>query len=221
MLGLTALSALSAMAFVGVTSAMAETEAEQKKVVVCSVLENPCQTAHHLGTGTILHGQLAAGTTAQLLGPTNVTCTASTTLGVINELLAHGEITALGFSGCTEEEGKACTTTTEHLNYLVRGELKSGGGGYELLVTEKAGAGRPEVKVKCGSFLECSYGAATVLLEQLHDTVNNDAVLDVLQLLTGLGLCGFAGTGTWHAQYLTRCLNPVNTTVPCWLAMEA
>jgi hypothetical protein len=224
MFSLAALAVVALMAFIGATSASAVTSLEE--VVLCKVSnEDPCAAANRFGSGTVLHGELVSGTQALLLGndfvgPVVVHCTASTTLGTTTSSLAHGEITALGFTGCTNlRDGKTCTTTTEHLNYLVKGELKSGDSGCEVLITEKAGNGRPEVRLKCESLgINCQYGAATVLFEALGASGSADTVLDVLQELEGLGFC--FTESIWHAEYLVRCLNASSQNVGCWLRME-
>lgn len=218
MFGLAALAAAAVMAFVGASSAMAVTELEE--VVVCKLFgEDPCSlTSMHLGAGTILHGELLSGTKAVLLSSTQIECGASTTLGEITELLAHGKITALTFSSCQTSTGVACTVTTEHLNYLVLGLLNAAHNGYEVVVSPEGTNGQPQAEVVCGKIVSCKYGESSVLLTA--EPNSSDTVLSVLQELTGVGLlCGTIAHPVWHAKYLTRCLEGVNL-VGCWLAME-
>ena len=214
--GLAATAAVAVMAFVGASSAMAVTELEE--VVLCNQNTSPCPAGHDFASGTVLHGELKTGTKALLLSSIPIECLSSTTLGTTTSLLAHGEITALTFSNCKTGTGVSCTVTTEHLNYLVKGELNAAHNGYEVLVTALGANGQPQAHVLCGTVVDCKYGESNVLLTAEPET--GDTVLSVLQELAGVGpLCGIIAHPIWHAKYLTRCLEGTNL-VGCWLEME-
>jgi len=213
MFGLAAMAAAIVMALVGVTSASAVTQLEE--VVLCKTSgAGACPVAERFGSGTVIHG--VSTSAPVLLGAFNILCAESKTLGTTTSALAHGEITALSFTTC-HREGSAhtCTATAERLNYLIKGELNSTDTGYLALVTAKAGQERPEVLVKCPEDgIECKYGETTVTFEAEGTT---DQVLKVLQSLTGLGFC--FTSATWHAKYLTLCLEGTSE-VACFLRME-
>jgi hypothetical protein len=217
-MGAAAITAASLLTLVGATPASAS---PLEEVVICKVPnEVNCAAANRLGAGTVLHGVLKSGTNAVLLGfGADVTCTGSTTLGTTTSTLAHGAVTALGFTGCTETESKPCTATTERLNYLIKGELKAGHTAYEVLVTAGPSGLRPEVRLQCPNIgIDCKYGADIVLLEAIGGFASADTVLKVLQTLSGLGFC--FTSATWHAEYLTLCLNAIEQEIGCWLRME-
>lgn len=222
MFGLAAIAVGAFMAFLGATSASAVTSLEE--VVLCKNNESPCLATNRFASGTVLHAELVAGTEAVLHSwAGDVLCSTSTTLGATNSTLAQGEITALSFGGCVlDPEKQKCTVTPEHLNYVVKGELKSTDSGYEILVTERSPNGRPQAHVECpGTVVNCHYGASNVLFEEL--TVAGDTVLDVSQNLTALSgvdpLACFTTSPAWEAKYLTRCLSGTSL-VACYLRME-
>jgi hypothetical protein len=218
MFGWAAIAVAAVMAFVGATSASAVTELEE--VVLCKTSEDPCPAGNRLGSGTELVG---LSTNALLLGSiTDVSCTHSETSGKTTSSLAHGEIEALSFSGCTEGGGHECTTETLRLNYLVKGELKSTDTGYEALVTAGGSGLRPEVKLVCPSIgIECKYGADNVEFEILNNGGGGATPMhmtwDVLKVLSGLGFC--FTSATWHAEYLVKCYVG-GVQVSCLAAME-
>lgn len=197
-------------AFLGATSASAITSLEE--VVLCKTLTDPCPEGGFFTAGTVLHG---TATNPELLGTPNILCEKSTVLGETTDpLYAHGKITALGWSGCKTSSGTACTVTTTNLPHLVLGELQANHEKYENLVTS-GGTGDPGATVKCGE-TSCTYGAANVLFEVLH--VEGVTVLDVLQTLSGKGICFFT-SGVWHAKYTSKCLEG-KVEVNCYLAMH-
>jgi hypothetical protein len=210
MLGLAAVAAMAVMAFVAASASAEVTELE--KVVLCKQLENPCVNGS-FPTGTIVHG---TATNATLLGPPNVVCETSTVKGETTTALAHGLITGLTWAGCKEEGGGGCTVTTQHLNYLIKGELQANHVNYEALVTGTTN-GRPAAQIVCPEIPGCSFGENSVLFEALH--VEGVTVLDVLQTLKGEGLCFFT-SGIWHAKYAVKCLNEVAELKNCYLEME-
>jgi hypothetical protein len=215
MFGLAAIAVGAFMAFLGATSASATT---LENVVLCRISnEDPCAAGNRLGSGTVLHA--TSVTEPLLLAAFDVKCLSSKILGATNSTLAHGEITALSFTHCYRvSTGKLCTATAERLNYLIKGELQPGDSGYETLVTAGSSGLRPEVFLDCPEdSIECKYGVDSLLSEALGGSGSADTVLDVLQTLSGLGICFVSAT--WHAEYLVKCLEGTSE-VSCWLRME-
>jgi hypothetical protein len=202
------------MAFLGASSASAVTTLE--KVVLCKVLESPCQAANIVPQGTVIHG---TASDKLLLGPSfNVLCAQSALLGTTTSTLAHWKIESLSLTNCSRtDNGSACTVTAKGLPYLAKSELQANDTNYETLVTEIPPGNRPRYEVAC-SGLTCTYGAATVLLEEEH--VSGVTFLKLLQNLEGEGFCGLLGSGVWHALYEIKCLLPAGTAVNCYSAME-
>lgn len=139
MIGLAALAALMAMAFVGAFSAMAETTS------LCSVDENPCATANRLGS---IHEE-SVGKARFLTSIGTTECnvlfsgTLSTTLA--NPLVISGNFT---YSNC-ELGGSSCTLTEEN-------------GPAELKVLKEGHEAAKRtleylVHLQCGTFIDCSY----------------------------------------------------------------
>jgi hypothetical protein len=218
--GLAAMAVMAVMAYVGVTSAMAVTTLE--KVVLCKTDPSPdlCPTEGHFLSGTVLHGELEAGSIAVLLSNIgNVECELSTVLGTTNQLLAHGLIEAVTFTMCKSGIFN-CTVTTEGLNYLALVLLNTAHNGYHLIVSEGPELhGKPRAHVSCaGGFVNCTFGAPEILFEVLLK--ETDVVLDVLQELERIEGSNCGNVSTWHAKYLTRCLNSLSQLVGCWPRME-
>jgi hypothetical protein len=219
MLGLAAVAAIAAMAFIGVSSAMAT---ELEEVVLCkedpNLTNDKCPTGKDFLSGTVIHGELESGTTAVFLSEiADVTCTKSTLLNTTTALLVHGEITALGFGGCTLSNGLGCSVLSEHLNYLAVALLNEAHNGYHMVISEHGTNGLPQIHIECaGIFLNCKLSSQAILFTAELKT--NDTVLNVLQELEVVSpFCG----ERWilHAKYLVRCLE--NTTlVGCWPKME-
>jgi hypothetical protein len=222
MFGLTALAAGILTALVGTTSAMAVTELE--KVVVCLAKEDPCAAANHAPTGTVIHGELKAGTEAKLetsIG--TLKCNESKVLGETTELLAHGKIEAVSFNtngGACKLGLTNCPIEVKNLPYLVLVLLADDHVKYHAVVGG-GGLGEPKANVNCGSGLNCNYHAALILFEVLLET--HDTVWDVHQELEREGGMGFfcpAGS-TWNAEYLIRCLNGSGSFIDCFPKMES
>jgi hypothetical protein len=216
MLGFAAIAAIAAMAFVGVSSAMASEE-----IVLCKEDKDPCPAAKDFPAGTVLDASLVAGTTANLVSNLGtVKCSESTTTGSTSTLSGNpldGDITGLTFNSCKLGETK-CTATAEHLNYLVLLKL-TGALTYHVVVEKKGTNGNPQAFVECGSLIKCSFGAPEVLLKV--ELLANDVDLSVnqaLERITGPGfICG--NTSTWEAKYLVQCLEGA-VKVGCWPAMK-
>jgi hypothetical protein len=136
MLGLAALAALMAMAFVGASSAMAESTA------LCSVDQNPCQAANQLGEVN----EKSVGTATLLSSAINVECivlfhgTIGTTLA--SPLVISGNFT---YENCNS----GCVVTEES----PPAEIKVLRTGHET--AEVTGEGL--VHVNCSGFIDCSY----------------------------------------------------------------
>jgi hypothetical protein len=106
MLGLAALAALMAMAFVGASSAMAESTS------LCSVDESPCETANRISH---VHETTLSGGKATLLNSiSNVLCDVlflGDTVGTLNNpLVINGTFT---YTNCVDEKPNSCTVTEE------------------------------------------------------------------------------------------------------------
>jgi len=142
MLGLAALAALMAMAFVGASSAMATT------TQLCNTDSAPCGSA-------VTHVHEATTTNALLLNSLgNVKCAVlflSTSVGALGAPQSiEGKFT---YSGCFRKKifgGEEACTVTE-LNSPVKITV--------LRTTHETGTvtGEGEVEVKCGSAIECVY----------------------------------------------------------------
>lgn len=210
-----ALVVMSAMVSIGASPASAVTELE--KVVLCKVNEDPCSEANTFPSGTVLDASLV-GTGVLLSSLGNIECTGMQAQGKLTSSLAHGEITALSFSGCTFG-GASCTLTPEHLNYLVTGTLNSTHTGYEIVISEKPGNGLLQIHITCGSLINCTLGTSSLLGEVSIDEINHDAVGTALQEMTRVGgIC--PSTDVVHAKVLARCLQ-AGALVACFPKMEA
>jgi hypothetical protein len=142
MLGLAALAALMAMAFVGASSAMAESTA------LCTADESPCAAGNQVSH---VHETTLSGALATLLSSAgNVSCDVlflgDTTGGNLgNPLRITGNFT---YTSCTRS-GSSCTVTEVNGPVEIR-VLKEG---HE---TGKV-TGEGEVNVHCGFFINCTY----------------------------------------------------------------
>jgi hypothetical protein len=145
MIGLTALTALLAMAFVGATSAMAESTA------LCSVDEDPCALANQLGS---VH-EVSVGKMKRLtsIGTTECDVLFSGTIAtkLANPLVINGSFTytncKLGGSGCTltEENGPAVIKVLRESHETAK-------------VTFEV-----EVHVVCAGFIDCTYNGENLI----------------------------------------------------------
>src|SRR4051794_21522252 len=145
MIGLTALTALLAMAFVGASSAMAESTA------LCSVDENPCLLANQLGS---VH-ETSVGKVKFLTSIATVECnvlfsgTIATKLA--NPLVISGSFT---YTNCSLG-GSSCTFTEENSPAEIK-VLKEGHETakvtFEFLV-----------HVSCAGFIDCTYNGVGLI----------------------------------------------------------
>jgi hypothetical protein len=205
----------TAAALIAAGPAMAVTGLEE--VVLCKNHNEFCSNT--FASGTVFHGELVSGADFTLLAAPfgTVLCASASLLGTTTSGLFHGEITSLSFEDCElVERSGTCTVTTEHLNYLIKGELTSSHTAYEVLITEKSGNGWPQIHVVCGIWMNCKFGSSTILYEALLEP--NDMVWDLLQETGQEG--GFCpSTSTWHVKYLVRCLEGTSL-VGCWSKMH-
>ena len=153
MLGLAALAALMAMAFVGASSASAELP-----TVLCKVDELPCKEANWIKH---VHEETLSGSPAVLLNSVgNVLCTVLFLGDVLSPyldepggatwLVIHGKFT---YEGCVRHKSgggtENCTVKEVSTDVLIE-VLK--------LKAETAEVkGKGEVNVKCGLFINCTY----------------------------------------------------------------
>jgi hypothetical protein len=160
MLGLAAVAAAAAMAFVGASSAMAN-----GPTALCEVNEDPCAEANVFPAGTVVKAQLLPGTESVLLGPGSVVevkCTGSTSKGETTSGKANpltGKLTSLEFTGCKHKTGVSCTVTVNQLGTLTLlktaanlGEAKVSG----VLVT-----------IVCTTVFKCVYKTESLPLHAL------------------------------------------------------
>lgn len=210
MLGLAALAAVAAMAFIGATSASATT--------LCKVKENPCAVGNRYPAGTVIKSQLKAGTTAKLVSSLGtVECTASTSDGKTEEQTAAklmGVQETLTFTSC--KLGKtACTVTSEHLSYLALVLLLTLFPFFHILFEASPGHEEPRALVDCGSkALKCFFGAKETLLEGESGapaTLKANGVEFERKEESGF-LC--PKESKWFAEY------EVTTPNPLWVASE-
>jgi hypothetical protein len=152
MLGLAALAALMAMAFVSVSSAMAT-----ESTALCTVDENPCEAANRVSH---VHETTLTGAKATLLnGISNVLCDVLFLGDVLGGTLATAP-TALLISGnftytnCVDEKPNNCTVTEESAPVDIK-VLKEG---HELAKVTGEGL----VKVVCTG-ISCKYNGENLV----------------------------------------------------------
>ncbi len=214
MLGLAAIAAVVATAFLGAGSASAVTLCKS------SLPLGECPAAERYPNGTAITSSLVAGTKAVLLSSLgNVECTESGVTGKITSsteesLLAS--IESVTFKTCTLGSTK-CTVTTENLPYTA----------HLLLAIEKvkepADLGGEEwqqhyhfvvlngkAHVECGAFIDCKFGAPEILFH-VRDLAEDGDLLVLQELSREGGLC--PKTSTWHAQYLITAPHPVHVAM--------
>lgn len=188
MFGLVAIAAVSAMAFVGATSAAAEPTA------LCTVNTALICPAGNIYTG---HIEAKAVGSPELLNETeNVKCTGSTVLGnalgLANPLVGHLE--SLTFTGCKSANGFNCTTTTPVLGTLLLLKTAPNLGTLQSHTTE--------VTVSCASgLLKCRFGG----LPTLHAEGGNPGLITASKAALGIiakeGFVTCPKTAEWDAKY--------------------
>ena len=193
MFGLAAVAAFALMAFVGASSAMANTETAlcKKKTLVCAVEDR-------YPAGTVLSSSLKTGTEAVLSGALSVKCKASTvggkTEGPTLGPTVLGAIEATTFTsceGCTHVLSQNTPWTAHIKNAL---NLKG-----TLTVLN------PKVQLLgCPFGISCTATAAEVVLDV--DTSVEPPVIKAINEPLSLGICG---NGTWNAEYIVLAPKPL------------
>jgi hypothetical protein len=156
-LGLTAVAAIAAMAFVGASSAMAESTA------LCTANELPCQSAN-IYTG---HVEATATNPTLKTNVATITCESSTilgnALGLGNPLIIHLELLDL-IGSCKTAGGTACEfetlTPLGLLSVLKKLNTMEGTVSFE----------NTWVLVKCGFLIHCEYGGTFTVGTALSST---------------------------------------------------
>jgi hypothetical protein len=136
MLGLAALAALMAMAFVGASSAMAE------QTALCSADENPCAAGNQLSS---VH-EVSVGKATLLSSNLNVECNVLFS-GTIATTLASPLVISGNFSYSSCNSGCVVTEESAHSKIEVLRE------GHESASVTGEGL----VHVNCSGFIDCSY----------------------------------------------------------------
>ncbi|HEY0390104.1 MAG TPA: hypothetical protein VGC63_00160 [Solirubrobacterales bacterium] len=202
MLGLSGVAVIVAMAFVGVSSAMAT-----GPTALCKANELPCAAGNLYPSGTIVEAKSTNALLASNVA--NVACKKSTTTLKTLSALAEplpGEITALKFEECSEESsGAGCTVTAINVPYSAT-LLDLGKGLGEMLV-KNGGKGEPGATVSC-PFLKCVFTAEPKFtVDSATGTTEATAarVLAVgikLKLSTREGFLECPKEATWTATYI-------------------
>lgn len=144
MFGLAALAALMAMAFVGATSAMAESTA------LCSVDENPCATSNQIGS---VHEESVGK--AQFASSAGTIRCNTLFSGIIGTKLASPLIISGSFSYTSCELGGSSCVMSEENGPI---ELKVLREGHETAKVTYENL----IHIKCNGFIDCSYAGTLV-----------------------------------------------------------
>jgi hypothetical protein len=191
MLGLAVVAAAALTAFIGAGTASA-TE-------LCSTATTPCSGTKYLS------GTKIEATSTKAVLKTNiltVTCTHSVIAGETTSnggaTAVTGKTTTLDFTGCTDNNGKACTVSSTSLgNASVSGGTASTTGKFNYNVTSKTGA-----HVNC-SGLSCNFNLTSATLPGQNTVGGTPTVkAEEVELERESGfefLC--PTTSTWTATY--------------------
>ncbi len=206
MFGLAAIAAVAAMAFVGASSATAQT------TVLCDQDINLACAAGHALTGPV-HIEALAENPQLLTSFGNVHCEHSIILGSTNNTLASplaGTVTSLSFTGCLELTFNTSCTATQV------------SGGTSLLLKTAANLGTLEshgsqVNVTCSKIgLNCTYGGLPVLHVQGSQLLAGEptdlAIATANTTLTKTGGTFCPSTSTWEAEYEVLLPDPLFIT---------
>jgi hypothetical protein len=199
MLGLAAVAAMALTALVGAGTASAGT-------VACTSNTSPCATEY---TGAI-ESSLKTGTAAVLTNSLDkVTCTESSMNGKITVATnasgnSTGEITAVTFSGCTDQNGASCTATAGNLAWHAEAtatEISGKPNGNGKMTVKSGGSGNPQATVVCGSgnFLNCTFGVESATVDVIG---GSQATIKTTEL-TMTKISGFLcpKEAKWDAEY--------------------
>jgi hypothetical protein len=181
MLGIAAMLALTAMAFVGATSASASI----KELTMCKAHENLCKKANILRE---IHG---TATNPVLLGNLNEKCTSSLVVlketGLATTTTITGQVTTLTFTGCSP-----CTTVTTSPPYAA-----------SATKTAFTSAGSA-VLGGCPFGINCKFGTKGTALEygKNAEGLVTEAIAKEEVLTLEEGSAFFCGSsGKWDAVY--------------------
>ena len=190
-IGLAAVAAIAAMAFVGASSAMAT-----EFTALCKVeLQLPCAVANQYPAKT--HFQAESLKPELLSSVVNVHCEKSVALGETLQALAkplEAVLTSLTWVNCLQTNGTACTVSTVALgkDLLI---LKLS---YNLADVQFHGT---EVNVHCGFLINCTYGGLPTL-HALGTTKTTAASLSAKKLVLERTAGSFCpATAEWDALY--------------------
>jgi hypothetical protein len=197
MLGLAAMAAMVAMAFVGVSSAMAEPDS----IVLCKKAELICEEKDWWPNPTKIHAHAKEPKLLSSIG--TIECELSLALLELLNLLDKlilGHLTELSFTGNCHLGGTACTVTVSSL-----GAISFTHDPEKLLLAHALAVTLGETDtvatVKCGFFINCTYkGEGALLTAHSSETgllwlEANEAVLSKTS-----GIC--PSTSKWDAKYL-------------------
>jgi hypothetical protein len=152
MLGISAIGALVAIAFVGTATAAAQTG-----TFLCKEKEKSCLPKNRYLPPHLLTAQTQAGAEAKVVTSSGtVACKKSWLEGEVTEEgeAVTGFVAAFGFETCTLEK-TACTVTAVHLSYL--DSLKASTEGNGTFALKKDVNGKPGVTLACGEVLNCTF----------------------------------------------------------------
>jgi len=200
MLGLAAMAAIAATAFVGASSAMAE--AEHPEIVLCEELELICEESNWAPNPTEIHLETLPTDPPKLLTSIGTfECAHSLAiLTLLNKLakLIEGHLLALNFTGNCHLGKTACSVTVAKLGGLSftpdEEKLKA------IVKAISLEGIETEISFKCGFLINCTYTftEATELLAE-SDEVGHLLLLSKAQRLKGKGFC--PEVTQWDATY--------------------
>jgi hypothetical protein len=199
MLGLAAMAAMVAMAFVGVSSASAE-----KSVVLCEEPELSCENPWPHPTTIVGHAK-----TPKLLSSIGtVECDLSlvvlTLLNLLKELI-EGHILKLSFTGNCHLGSTKCTVTVLETGgvSILHGAnpLEWDGVAIPLHLLEPLSLMNTEANVKCGFFINCTYigGEETKVTSTNNEAGEVTLVAEKAELKKSKGIC--PSVSEWDAKY--------------------
>jgi hypothetical protein len=202
MLGLAAVAAMALTALLGAGSASAAT-------FLCKAELKEEKCAEHYPSGTAISASLVTGTTARLT--TNigtVTCKKSTVGGKTTSTEAHGEITSLTFTECTDPFGNPCTVKAVNTPYTASAATAVAGtptGNGTMTISTKS-AGPPGATVECGSWMNCKFTNSPIVLDVIGGAPAK--IIASKETLNREG--GFCPSESfWDAEYTVTAPNPL------------
>jgi hypothetical protein len=126
-------------------------------VTWCKEAKNPCPEAQQYASGTTIHSLLTIKSHAALTTSIGtVTCQQKTRHGHIR-LVFFLKTTHMTIWNCSLGS-TACSVTVQNLPYNGTGSA-SATVGNGTVVEESSGVGSPQMRVECGSFINCTFRA--------------------------------------------------------------